>query len=283
MTLLGLLGLNALVILGLAAGLWLLSVRLEDVSIVDLFWGPAFGILALVSTLAASRGAPELSLDRAWLLTALTALWGLRLGVHLAKRNLGHGEDRRYQEIRANNDPGFWWKSLFIVFWLQGALVLIIGLPHQVAALRGGPLGLLDGLGALVFFLGLGCEATADRQLARFKARPDSAGKVMDQGLWRYSRHPNYFGDALLWWGLWLISLGSGVVWTVISPLLMTLLLLKVSGVALLEKTITERRPAYRDYIARTSAFIPWPPKPAAAAAAESGQAPANDDAAPAP
>ncbi len=152
--------------------------------------------------------------------------------------------------------------SLGTVFLLQGALVLVVSLPLQVAVARAGPpLGLLDAGGILLFALGFAFEAVADLQLARFKADPASRGRVMDRGLWRLTRHPNYFGDALLWWGLGLLGAAAGAAWTLVSPAVMTFLLLRVSGVTLLERDISDRRPGYRDYVRRTSAFFPWFPR----------------------
>jgi len=187
----------------------------------------------------------------------------LRLTAHLLVRNWGQPEDRRYQAIRRNHSPGFSWKSLYIVFGLQALLAWIISMPLHAAIVGTTPLNWLDAVGAALVLTGLAIEASADHQLRRFKADPSHAGQVMDQGLWRYSRHPNYFGEACVWWGFGLIALAAGSGLSLIAPLLMTWLLLKVSGVALLEKDIAERRPAYQDYIARTSAFVPWPPRPA--------------------
>jgi steroid 5-alpha reductase family enzyme len=152
--------------------------------------------------------------------------------------------------------------SLFTVFLLQAALVVVVSLPLQAGAALGAraPLGLLDAAGAALFAAGLAFEAIADAQLARFLARPGSAGRVMDEGLWRWSRHPNYFGDFLVWWGLGLVGAAAGAPWALVGPAVMSLLLLRVSGVTLLEKTIGARRPGYAEYAARTSAFFPWPP-----------------------
>jgi steroid 5-alpha reductase family enzyme len=181
--------------------------------------------------------------------------------VYITKRNRGHGEDRRYQAIRAENEPGFRWKSIYIVFGLQAILAWIIALPLLAATLGTSPLGWLDYTALVLWLIGLFFEAVGDQQLADFKARPENKGKVMDRGLWRYTRHPNYFGEACIWWGYFLFAIAAGGWWTIVSPVLMTFLLLRVSGVALLEKDIGERRPAYRDYIERTNAFFPGPPR----------------------
>lgn len=240
---------------GVGAILWLVSVALRNVSIVDIFWGPLFLTIALVHAVRAE------ALDvRAVIVLLLVAVWSLRLAVYLLLRNWGHGEDRRYQKIRQANDPGFWWKSLYIVFGLQAVLAWIVSLPLVPAIHAPGPAGLLAGLGIGVFALGLFFETVADLQLRSFKQNPENAGKVMDRGLWRYSRHPNYFGDCCVWWGFYLIALDAGGWWTAVGPALMTFLLLRVSGVALLERGM-KRRPDYAAYIERTSSFFPSPPR----------------------
>lgn len=193
------------------------------------------------------------------LVVALVALWSLRLSAYLAARNWSAPEDRRYRAIRARHQPGFAWKSLYLVFGLQALLAWLISAPLAAALASTAPLGLLDALGALTVLAGTAFEAVADAQLARFKADPVHAGRVMDRGLWALSRHPNYFGEFCVWWGFYLIALGVDGWWTLFAPALMTLLLLRVSGVALLEKDIAERRPDYRVYAARTNAFFPGP------------------------
>jgi len=246
-------------LLALTTGLWLVSLRARDASIIDIFWGPGFAVAAWWTLW--TRGEPT---ARALLLATLVTLWGLRLGIHLARRNLGHGEDARYRAIREGWGPTFPLASLAIVFWLQGILIAIVALPVEVGIARASaaPPGWADAVGLAMFVAGLLCEAVADLQLARFKRDPASKGRVLDAGLWRYSRHPNYFGNFLLWWGLGVLGCASGApLWTLAGPAVMSWLLVRVSGVALLERTIHERRPAYREYIRRTSAFIPWPPR----------------------
>lgn len=238
---------------------WLLSVAGRDASIVDIFWGLGFIVAAWITFFLAEGNTP-----RRFLVAALTTLWGLRLSMHLFARNWGRDEDHRYQAMRAAHGKRFWIVSLFTVFLLQGIILWTISLVLQVAqqTQTAAPLTWLDLLGFSLWTLGFTFEAVADRQLARFKSRPSNAGKVMDQGLWAYSRHPNYFGETLVWWGFYLMALNelkNG--WVMVSPLLITLLLLKVSGVTLLEKTITDRRPDYAAYRRRTPAFIPWFPK----------------------
>jgi len=236
---------------------WMASVVRRDASLVDRTWslmiaGPALVYAAQVGW----SGARSLAL------LMLVLAWGLRLAAFITARNWGHGEDRRYQAIRARNQPHFALKSLVLVFALQAVLAWIVSMPTLAALVGERPFGALDLAGIAVALVGFLFEAIGDAQMAAFKADPSHKGQVMDRGLWRYTRHPNYFGEACFWWGIWLVALGAGglaAAWTVLSPLLMTTLLLKVSGVALLEKDIGERRPAYRDYIARTNAFVPGP------------------------
>jgi steroid 5-alpha reductase family enzyme len=237
--------------------LWVLSLPLKDVSIVDPAWGPAFAVVALIAALAGD-GAPA----RRWLLLGLTAAWGLRLGVHLVARKVREPEeDRRYARMRRRY-PNFRILSLCSIFALQGVLVIAISMPIQVAAGRPGSLGWEAIPGIVVFAVGLAFEAIGDEQLRRFKARPENHGHVMDRGLWRYTRHPNYFGDVCVWWGLWLVALpAGGTWWTVFGPATMTFLLVRVSGKALLERDIGRRRPGYDEYIRRTSGFVPLPPR----------------------
>ncbi len=239
------------------SGLWLLSVRLADSSIVDIFWGLGFVIVAWV-TCATSSGL----LERRLLLSGLTTLWGLRLSVYLAMRNLGHGEDARYTAMRKRQGPSWWWKSLFIVFALQGVLLFVVSLPVQLAQHAPGPaLGAFDVIGGLLVLTGVFFESLGDWQLARFKSRPENKGQIMTRGLWHYTRHPNYFGDFVVWWGLYVIACATGTAWwTIVGPVVMSILLMRVSGVTLLEKTMSQR-PGYAEYAARTSAFFPRPPK----------------------
>jgi steroid 5-alpha reductase family enzyme len=239
-----------------ALATWGISLLRRDVSIVDSLWAVMIALGGWAYYLTADPIGP-----REGLVLGLASLWALRLSGHITWRNWGHGEDRRYQAIRARNQPHFELKSLHLVFGLQAVLAWIVAWPLMAALAGDAPLGWLDGLGAVLWLFGIGYEAVADWQLARFKADPANAGRVMDRGLWRYSRHPNYFGEACVWWSAGLVAVAAGGAWTLVSPLLMIVLLLKVSGVALLEQDIGERRPAYRDYIARTSAFIPWPPR----------------------
>jgi steroid 5-alpha reductase family enzyme len=249
--------LNGLAVLALfAVAGWLLSLPLRNVSIVDIMWSLMFLLAAL--TYAAGQVAPG---PRAWLVITLVGLWSIRLAAYIGWRNHGQGEDFRYQKIRADNDPGFAIKSLYLVFGLQAALAWVISLPLLAAIDSTAPLGWLDLAGVSLWMLGMVFEVGGDWQLSRFKRDPANRGKVLDSGLWRYTRHPNYFGDFCVWWGLFLVALSAGGWWSVFGPLVMSVLLLKVSGVALLEKDIADRRPAYSDYIRRTNAFFPGPPR----------------------
>jgi steroid 5-alpha reductase family enzyme len=195
---------------------------------------------------------------------AVVVLWAARLSGYIAWRNRGEPEDRRYREIRARNEPNFAYKSLYLVFWLQALLAWIVSLPLLAAIAGSRPLNVLDYLGIALALAGLAFESVADWQLAAFRRNPANAAAVMDRGLWRYSRHPNYFGEFCVWWGLYLIAFSAGGWWSVLSPILMSLLLLRVSGVVLLEKSIDERRNAYQAYRARTNAFFPGLPRKAA-------------------
>jgi len=244
------------VVLGLTTLLWLVSLAKRDASIIDGFWGAGFVVLAWLYQLASSGTG-----SRRQLLVALVTLWGLRLSLHILHRNRGHGEDYRYREMRERRPGTFALWSLLFVFWLQGLLLWLIAMPLYQVQRGDGALTLLDALGGVLFLIGFAFEAVGDLQLQRFKRDPRNEGRVMDRGLWRYTRHPNYFGDAVVWWSFYCFAAATpGGAWTVVSPLLMTVLLMRVSGVTLLEKRLAQTKPAYRDYAARTNAFIPWPP-----------------------
>lgn len=249
-------GLVALV--AFAAVGWLISLPLRNVSIVDSMWSLMFLLTAFVYLLEQATPGP-----RAWLVLTLVGLWSARLAVYISWRNHGQGEDFRYQKIRANNQPNFALKSLYIVFGLQAGLAWLVSLPLLAAINSNSPLDWLDAIGIALWLVGMMFEVVGDTQLARFKADPANRGKVLTTGMWRYTRHPNYFGDFCIWWGLFLMALSAGGWWSIAGPLLMSLLLLKVSGVALLERDIAERRPAYLAYIRRTNAFFPGPPRDA--------------------
>lgn len=248
-------GLAAIVPLALAG--WVLGTARRNVAVVDSVWGLFFLAASTVYVHGGSGSA------RAWLMLALVAAWSLRLSGYVTWRNQGHPEDHRYRAIRARHEPGFAWKSLFLIFGLQALLAWVISLPQLAAATSRSRLGVLDYAGAALWLAGFLFESIGDAQLARFKADARNRGAVMDRGLWRYTRHPNYFGECCLWWGYGLIALSSGAWWALAGPLVMTWLLLKVSGVSLLERDIGARRPAYADYVARTPAFVPGRPRAA--------------------
>jgi steroid 5-alpha reductase family enzyme len=236
----------------LFAATWIASVVRRDASLADRVWGLGFVVIAWVIARRSD------SAD--WLVVVLVSIWGLRLAAHITVRNWGHGEDRRYRAMRERNGAGWWWQSLFWVFGLQALLCLIIALPLAVAVPQAGG-GVLRLLGIGLWTIGFAFEAIGDWQLVQFTRDPANRRRVLDTGLWRYTRHPNYFGEVVLWWGLWLIAAGAGGWWTIFGPLVITLLLLRVSGVTLLEADIGARRPGYAAYVHRTSAFVPRPPR----------------------
>jgi len=253
------LGINLVLATALMFCVWLLSLALRDSSIADVFWGLGFVLIAW-STFFQAEGV----FLRKLLITVLVSLWGLRLAGYIGYRKLGEGEDRRYRKWREQYGKNYWWVSLFKVFLLQGLLLWVVSLVVQIGQASPTPpaLGWLEGVGAFVWAVGFVFEVTADYQLYRFKADPANKGKVMDRGLWGTSRHPNYFGECLVWWGLFLVTLSTpNGLWALISPVTITFLLLKVSGVTLTEKNIEEKRPAYRAYKERTSPFVPWFPR----------------------
>ncbi len=239
--------------------LWVVSVIIKNVSIVDLFWGMGFVIVNAVYFYVSG----EFSL-RKILLLFLVTLWGLRLSIYLAWRNLGKGEDFRYREFRRKyGTERYWWVSYFQTFLLQGALILFVSLPLLGANSQtdSNELNWLDYLGIVIFIIGFVFEAGGDFQLARFKKNPNNKGKVLNTGFWKYTRHPNYFGDSTVWWSFAIFSMAAGSYWTIIGSVGMTLLIIKVSGVALLEKSLNDTKPQYRDYIQKTNSFFPWFPK----------------------
>ena len=238
---------------------WIVSLWLKNAGIIDIFWGVGFVLVAWVTFFAADG-----YIGRKLLIVMMTTVWGLRLATHLFLRNSGQPEDHRYVAIRKRMGHEFWWKSLIYIFGLQSVLLCLISISIQAGQASPIPdhIGFSDFLGIVFWGFGIVIESVADFQLTRFKADTQNRGKVMDRGLWRYSRHPNYFGESLVWWGIWCTAwaVPYGIL-TIISPVLITFLLLRVSGVRLMERNIGERRPEYRDYIRRTSAFIPWFPK----------------------
>jgi steroid 5-alpha reductase family enzyme len=239
--------------------LWIVSVRIKNASIVDPFWGVGFIVACMVYFLGTEGYEP-----RKILLMTLVAVWGMRLSIYLAWRNHGRGEDFRYQQFRKQyGEQRYWWVSFFQVFLLQGILMWLVSAPLLGAQFchPANELGLLDLLGVLAWSIGFIFETVGDKQLAAFKADPANKGRVLASGFWRYTRHPNYFGDAAVWWGYGLFCLASGSYVPVLGSILMTALIIKVSGVAMLEKTLTVTKPEYREYVEKTSSFIPWFPK----------------------
>ena len=239
--------------------LWGLSISLRDVSIVDIYWGAGFVYLAWMSSLR-TVGIDAFTWQH-WALCITVSVWGARLSLYLLWRNWGEGEDPRYVSMRSRSS-NFWLTSFLRVFVLQAIVMWCVSLPVQVSLLSGGGgFMAIHGLGLAFWSVGLFFETVGDFQLAQFRKRRTS-GQVLDKGLWRYTRHPNYFGDFMVWWGLFLLSWRSvDSAWTAVGPAIMTFFLLRVSGVALLEKDIGQRRPAYSEYIEKTSPFFPWFPK----------------------
>ena len=254
---------NAALVFGLVVVLWLVSIARRDAGIIDPWWSMAF-LLVTTNTVARTGLTPAKTL-----LVVMVALWAVRLWLHLLLRSRGRPEDPRYAAFRARYGPGrYWWVSFFQVFLLQGALALVISAPLQLAAAAARPdlLRPVHLAAALVFNIGFALEAVADGQLQRFRAlaaRDERRGTVLDAGLWRYSRHPNYFGESVLWWGFWLAACARPYGWvTGFAPAIMTFLLVRVSGVTMLDAHLTATRPGYADYVRRTSSFVPRPPRP---------------------
>lgn len=246
-------------ILAMMTTLWIVSVFIKNVSIVDLFWGFGF-VVSSVVYFALTDG----SGIRKIVLLSLVTIWGLRLSIYLAWRNLGKGEDFRYVQFRKNyGEHRYWWISFFQTFLFQGILMWLISAPLLGAMYypQNSNLVILDFIGIAFWIIGISFEAGGDFQLAKFKSNPENKGKVLNTGFWRYTRHPNYFGDSAVWWGYGLICLAAGSYIPVLGSILMTALIIKVSGVALLEKSLKETKPQYREYIEKTSAFLPWFPK----------------------
>lgn len=248
-----------LLIISLMTILWVISIFKRNVSIVDLFWGFGFVILSLFYFQYSSGYLP-----RKIIISSLVFIWGVRLSWYLIRRNSGKGEDFRYREFRKKyGEERYWWVSYFQTFLLQGILMWLISVTLLGAMTSSGEqrLSLPDYAGILLWITGFIFEAGGDWQLSRFKSDPGNKGKVLTTGFWRYTRHPNYFGDSAVWWGYGLISIGAGSYLAALGSVLMTALIIKVSGVALLEKSLVDRKPEYRDYIKNTSAFIPWFPR----------------------
>ncbi|MBT8306693.1 MAG: DUF1295 domain-containing protein [Maribacter sp.] len=249
----------ALIILVLVTLLWIGSIFIKNVSIVDIFWGLGFVVVNAFYVFMSG----ELNARKILILT-LVSIWGLRLAIYLAYRNIGKGEDFRYQEFRRNYGPKrYWWFSYFQTFLLQGVLIMIVSLTLLGinSSASSGDLTLLDYIGIAVWLIGFTFEAGGDFQLARFKRNVENKGKVLNTGFWKYTRHPNYFGDSAVWWAYAIFSMAAGSYWQIIGSIVMTILIIKISGVTLLEKTLKHTKPQYRDYIQKTNSFFPWFPK----------------------
>jgi len=245
------------VLFGIAVGLWIASRIKKDVGIVDSFWS----LMILAAGLCFLALSDTVIIDRHSIVILLLTIWAIRLALYITWRNWGQEEDRRYQTIRKNNQPNFEFKSLYIVFLLQAFLAAFVALPLMSIFSSNSDINILDYLALALWLAGMFFSTVGDLQLSRFKSSHRNKDKVLNTGLWRYSRHPNYFGEFCVWWAFFLFAVASGYWWSIVSPLLMTILLLKVSGVSLLESTISERRPEYSSYCKTTNAFFPWFPK----------------------
>lgn len=256
---------NNAIVLGCAALVfWLISLAINKVSFVDSIWGGAMAMLAFASFVQLS--APG---ALAWLIMLMAVIWGARLFYHLLTRFLRDGEDPRYVRILAEDRAkGRWWIAVLLRVWLlQSLLLFAVSSPAHVGILASGdmPIPMLGWIGFALWLVGMIFETVGDAQLARFKAEPANKGKVMDEGLWRYTRHPNYFGDACVWWGIWLACAAAGwdyALYTAVGPIFLTFTLVKWSGAAMTERGMQKKYgDAFADYVRRTSSFIPLPPR----------------------
>ena len=238
---------------------WVISLIRKNVTVADSLWGPGFVLIAWL-TFFNSHG----YMGRKVILTTLVTLWGLRLFFHLHARNTGKDEDPRYAAWREKHGSNFWIISLFKVFLVQALFQWLIALGVQYGQIFAVParLTVFDYAGIFIWTAGFMIESLADRQLASFIKKPENRGKILDSGLWRYSRHPNYFGESLMWWGIFVIVLSvPWGIWTIVSPMVITYTLLKLTGVSMMEETEFGDNPDYQAYVSKTSAFIPWFPK----------------------
>jgi hypothetical protein len=254
---------NALSLAVLMALFAWMAARIGDVSFIDAVWGAAMAALAALSWAQLGEKGP-----RASLIAGMAVLWGTRLGWHLYTRWRAHGEDIRYAKMLGKaRRVGKYGAAAARVFAIQAVLLLVTCLPAQLGVLASGgaEIGVLAAAGGTLWLIGFAFETIGDWQLTHFRADPANEGSVLDTGLWRYTRHPNYFGDTCVWWGIWLAAAEAGWLVALLSlpgPLFLTFTLTRWSGKPLLEKGLTARRPGYAEYVRRTSGFIPWPPKP---------------------
>ena len=235
---------------------WSLSLKDNNVTVVDSLWAMFF-LIATAMTFVLQTTPSQ----RAYLILCLVVIWSLRLSTYLHLRNHQKPEDLRYQAIRARNQPNFKYKSIYLVFLLQAFLAWFISLPLNLASQSSSNLNIFDALGIVFWIIGMCFQVVGDSQLSQFKSHPENKGKVLNTGVWRYTRHPNYFGEACIWLGYGFIAVGAGAWWAMISPIFMIYLLIKVTGVKLLEADIADRRPGYSIYVKQTNTFIPWFPK----------------------
>jgi steroid 5-alpha reductase family enzyme len=248
-----------IVIMAMMTLLWIISIFIKNVSIVDSFWGIGF-VLAAISYYLNTEG----HFARKELVVGFVLIWGLRLSIYLGWRNWGKDEDYRYQQFRKNYGAHrYWWFSFFQVFLLQGFLSWLVSVPLLAAMyyMPNTPLNYIDYIAVVLWIIGFLFEAGGDFQLAHFKGNPENKGTLLQNGFWKYTRHPNYFGDATVWWAFGLFSIAVGNYVSLLGPILMSWLIIKVSGVAMLEKTLKNSKPSYKEYIEKTNAFFPWFPK----------------------
>ena len=243
---------GGLAILIYVSVIWIVSLLKKDAGIMDIFWGLGFVVAGFIYLSA--------NYSSAWqprILYLLVLLWGLRLTLHIGVRNLGEAEDARYSNWRQQFGKKWWWYSYLRVFILQGAVMWIVSIPLLFGLQDKSQLSMFDWVGILLFATGFLFETIGDWQLRKFKKDPANKGKVLNTGLWSLTRHPNYFGEALLWWGFTLIAIQLGTLWILISPVIMTWLLMKVSGVTMLDDLLRKTKPGYVEYIENTNAFFP--------------------------
>ncbi len=238
--------------------IWALSVVKKDSSIIDIFWGFGFVCLVIYFYFHSQGYAPRKNL-----ILVLACLWGLRLTLHLAKRNLGQPEDYRYQKWREEHGKNWWWRSFFTVFIFQGLIMWVVAAPLLGAQhpLSNSSWNFFDLLGIILWGIGILFETLGDWQLTQFRKNPENKNKVLQTGLWKYTRHPNYFGDACVWWGFFALACANQVYFVAASPIIMNFFLVKVSGVAMLERNLRSTKEGYQEYIERTNAFWPWFPR----------------------
>lgn len=237
--------------------LWLISLIVKDASIIDIFWGPSFIVLGSSLIIFMDK----LYSERALMILFLVILWGMRLAIHLGIRNIGHGEDFRYVEWRKEGGSNYWWFSFFRVFTLQGALATLVGVSIYFGYLNDNPLSYIEVFfGSTLFFIGIAWESISDIQLKKFRKNPKNKGKICKVGLWKYSRHPNYFGDLVVWFSIFTFSLSSNniliILGSLLSPLIMGMIFYYITG-PILDQAMIKSRPEYKEYMKQSNSLFP--------------------------